>query len=143
MFLLRLVELERSGIDAIAQIRRRRTVLKEMAQVGVAFATENFGAPHEQAVVRLGFDLVLSNRGPEARPAGVRIELGVGAEQLVAAAGTAVNSLIVAIPILPGKRRLGALLAANVILRRRQLLFPFRIGLDDLFFHGSFLVRGS
>src|SRR3990172_22575 len=105
MFLLRLVELERSGIDAVAQIRRRRTVLKEMAQVGVSFAAENFGAPHEQAVVRFGFDLVLSNRRPEARPAGARIELGVGTEQLVAAAGAAIHSLIVAIPVLPGKRR--------------------------------------
>src|SRR5947209_1252521 len=52
-----LLQLERGGIDAIAQAGGGWTVVEYVAQVSVARGAQRFGAPHPEAVVRLGADV--------------------------------------------------------------------------------------
>ena len=72
-------------------------------------------------VSRCSSTLSLHGRVGEARPAGARLELGVRAEQLGAAAGAAVDAVVLDVDVLPGERPLGALLAHHVVLLGGQL----------------------
>ena len=69
----------------------------------------------------------------KAGPARTRLELGVRAEQGVAAARAAVDPLVVVFVVFAGKRALGALLSGDGELLGSQLLLPFLVGLDRLF----------
>src|SRR5215467_12220967 len=83
--LLRL-EVHRHAVDAIAQMGRRRTVFKDMTEMTAAAAAMHFGADH--AVTAVGRGLNRAWLGiVEARPAGAALELGLGDEQFLAAAG--------------------------------------------------------
>src|SRR4051794_36288313 len=75
-----LVELERRRVDAVAQARRLRPVLEDVAQVGIAVAAHHFRAAHPEAVVRLLGDVLPGYRLVEAGPARARFELGIRAE---------------------------------------------------------------
>ena len=70
------VEVERAGVDAVAQAGRLGAVVEDVAEVGVAAAADDFGAAHEEAVVGLGLDGVVDRLVEEARPAGAGVELG-------------------------------------------------------------------
>jgi hypothetical protein len=71
----------------------------------------------------------------EARPSGARLELGVGAEQRVAAADTSIHALVVILGVQVLERPLGALFARDLVLFRSQFLAPFLIRLDDFIYH--------
>src|SRR5262245_13087852 len=121
--------LEREGdaVDAVAQAGGRRAVGEHMAQVAAAAAAVHLRAHHEVAAV-LGGLHGARLRIVEARPAGAALELGLGNEQRLSAAG----ALERAGPLL-GKqraaaRRLGAVLAHDVVLLRREQLAPLRVG---------------
>ena len=64
------------GVHAVAQSRRLRTVIEDVAEVRVAFAAQDFGALHEERSIANGANVLGSYWRPEARPSGVRIELG-------------------------------------------------------------------
>src|SRR4051794_26964800 len=103
-----------------------------MAQVSVALTAESFRAAHEQAVVLLGGDVFGRRRRSKTRPAGAGIELLIAAEQRGAAAGAAIHSFFVMIPVFARERAFRALLARDGELLRSQLLLPLRVGLFDL-----------
>src|SRR5688572_32778208 len=111
--------------------------------MGAAFVAGDFGAPHHEAMVVLGGDVFFRHRRPEARPAGAGVKLGIGAEQLVAAAGAAVHAFVVMVPILAGKSALGALLPADLKLLVGQLLAPLLFGFFYFFHIALLAVRAA
>ena len=126
------IEVQRAGVDAVAQAGRVRAVVEDVAEVAAAALADDLGAAHEEAVVGPGLDRVVVHRVEEARPAGAGVELGVGAEQLCAAAATAVDAVLLVVPVGAGERALGALLAEDLVLLGRELRPPLRLGLLDL-----------
>ena len=103
-----------------------------MTQMTPTATAHDLGAAHEQAVVRPKLDR-LGDRGLiEAGPPGAGVELGVGAEQLAAAAGAPVEAAGVVVDVLTGERALGVSLAQHAVLHRGQLLAPLLVRLLDL-----------
>src|SRR6266487_962879 len=126
------LEGQRAGVDAVALPGLGGPVVEDVAQMATAVAADDLGAAHEQAVVRPQLDR-LGDRGlVEAGPPGARVELGVGAEQLAAAAGAAVEAVGVVVDVLTGERALGVSLAQHAVLQRGQLLAPLLVRLLDL-----------
>src|ERR1035438_877786 len=101
-----------------------------MTQVGITFAAQRFGAHHPKAGIGFLGDILLGDRRPEAGPAGTRLELGVGGEQRVATAYTAVDALIVQLVVLAGEGRLRAFLAGDRKLLGSELALPSFVALD-------------
>src|SRR5690349_22495850 len=62
------IELEGSGIDAVAQPRRSRTVLEYVTEVRFAAGAQHFYPAHEMTVIFLIDDIFRSCRLPERRP---------------------------------------------------------------------------
>src|SRR5581483_6095407 len=79
-----------------------------------------------------GLDVLGHGRVIEARPAGARLELGVGVEQHGAAARAPVRAVVLDVDVLAGERPLGSVLAQDVVLLGAQALAPLRIGELDL-----------
>ena len=100
------IELEGSGIDAVAQSGRSRTILEYMTEVRVAAGAQHFYPPHEMAVVFLVDDIFRSGRLPERRPSRTGIEFGLRVKQGGAATGATIHALIVAVPVFPRERTL-------------------------------------
>src|SRR5271154_6392418 len=100
--------------------------------MGVTVTAANLRANH--AVTAVGAQLdVLRDRGlGEARPARARLELGVRAEEMVAAGGAAVGPISLGERVLPGEWGLGATAAQYLVLLRRKLLAPLLLGLGAL-----------
>src|SRR3546814_20923748 len=87
---------------------------------------------HGEAAVLFRRDRGGRDRLEEAGPAGAAVELRLGAEQRVAAAGTDIGALVLAGVVLTGEGALGPLEAADAELFRRQLTHPFLGALADL-----------
>src|SRR5690349_2779697 len=83
--LLRL-EVQGHAIDAIAQMRGRRSVLEHVAEMAAAAAAVHFHTHHAETTVARGLDRA-RNRIVETRPAGAALEFGLGDEQRLIAAG--------------------------------------------------------
>src|SRR5581483_5459306 len=88
------VELERTGVHAVALAGRCGAVREEMAEMAAAAAAQHLGADHAVAVVLDQLDVGVRGRLVEARPAGAGLELGVRAEELGAAARAAVRAVL-------------------------------------------------
>src|SRR4051794_28562690 len=86
------LQLERTGVDAVALTGRTRPVREHVAEVAAARGAGDLGAGHPVGRVDVGVDALEIHRLDEARPAGARVELGVGPEQLRATAGTTVGA---------------------------------------------------
>src|ERR1700693_3692348 len=71
------LSLERSGVDAIALVRRSGAIVEHMSQVSIALGAQNLGAPHGEAGVRVGGHVFVADRLREARPSGTRVKFGV------------------------------------------------------------------
>src|SRR5918992_6033932 len=112
---------------------RRRSVIKDMPQVGIATAAEHFGPPHAKSAVIFGSDTFPGNRRPKTWPARSGIEFRLRTKEFIAAASAAVNAVVVLIPVFSAKRRLGPLLSSDIKLLVTQFLLPLGIGLFDLF----------
>src|SRR5689334_17783831 len=84
---LRSLEIQRAGVDAVAQTCRFGAVGKHVAEMAAAARAENLGAVHSVRRVEPRLDAVQRGRLEEARPAGAGVEFRVGAEELGAAAG--------------------------------------------------------
>src|SRR5690349_18938966 len=100
-----------------------------MAEMAVALRAQHLGADHAVGDVALLVDMAIDGRRRKARPAAAGIELGVGLEQGLAAAGTGIGALAMLVLILAGERPFGRLLAQHRILHRRQLAAPFSFAL--------------
>src|SRR5436190_22571388 len=125
------LEVERGGVDAVSLAGWAGTVVEDVAEVTAAVAADDLGALHEVAVVGTQLDRLGDSRLGEARPAGARVELRVGIEELRAAGCAAVVAGLLVVGVLAREGRLGARPAQHLVLRGRQLLAPLAIGLDD------------
>src|SRR5438270_7530509 len=128
-------ELQGTAVDAVAQAGWLRAVREHVAQVAAAAAADDLGAGHPVARVGVGLDRFGEGRLGEARPPGARLELGVGAEQVGAAARAPVHPGVLAVDVLAGEGGLGALLAQDLVLLGRELLAPLVIAPGDLLGH--------
>src|SRR5690349_7487745 len=119
------VQLECGGVHAVTQTGRSRAVFKHVTKVRVA-ATADHGNPahSETAIVETG-NVLLSNRLPEAGPAGAGLELRFRIEQWSVAADAAIDAFAVLVPVLAGKSALRAVVARNFEGLWRKLLPPF------------------
>ena len=109
-----------------------RAVVEHVAEVAAAAGAHDLGADHEVRAVLAGLDGLAEHGVGEARPAGARVELRVGAEQLVAAAGAAVDAVALLVDVLAGERGLGGGVAQDLVLVGVELLAPLLVGLRDL-----------
>ena len=73
-------------------------------------------------------DRVERGRLDEARPPRAGVELRVGAEELRAAAGAAVDARVLGVGVRPGERPLGRLPAEDRVLVGRQAGAPLLVG---------------
>src|SRR5258708_14706516 len=71
----------------------------------------------------------------KARPSAAGIELGVGFEQRLSAAGAGIGARRLLMLVFAGERPLGRLLAQHRVLHRRQFLAPLGLALLDLAGH--------
>src|SRR5258706_2826249 len=122
-----------TAVRAIAQARRSRAVIEDMAQMAAASGAIKFSAHHTVAAVgggrhrpRLGV--------PEAGPAGAAVELGAGVEQFGAASGAFKLSRALFIIQRAGAGAFGAAFAQHAVLFGGELA-----GLDVGIGHGVFL----
>src|SRR5580698_7240121 len=132
---------QREAVHAIAQAGRLRPVVEDVTEMAAAAAAMNFGPQHPEGAVFGLADGVLE-RLIETRPAGAALEFGLRGEQRQVAAGAGEGALAMLLEQRAGPRPLGAFLAQDVILLRRQLGAPLGIGLFDLEFFRS-LRRGT
>src|SRR6185436_13308204 len=87
-------ELQREAVDAVAQPRRLRSVLEHVTEMPAAAAAVHGRAYRpETAVVGRGDGV--RKRLPEARPTRAAVELHVGREQRLVAAGAVEDALAV------------------------------------------------
>jgi hypothetical protein len=124
------VELQRHAVHAIAQARRRRTVVEDMAEMPTAARATDLGALHEQRRIGRGYDGTVQ-RLPETGPTGAAFELrGRGIQRQVAGrTGECPGAMLVEERTRAGG--LGSSLAQDVVLLRRQKLAPFIVGVGD------------
>ena len=92
------------GVHAVAQAGGLGAIVKDVAQVGLAFGAGNLVTDHAQASVGGGADIFFGDGRPETGPAGAGIKLGVGSEQGVVAAYAAVEAWVVNV-VLPENAR--------------------------------------
>ncbi len=137
--LLFLLELEADAVHAVAQSRGLGPVVEDVAQVSPAARAKRFRAAHEEAVVRLGRDVVLNDRLEEAGPARAGIELGLRAEEVQAAAGALVGPLFLIMFERARESPFRTFLPGDFVLLGRQDFSPFFVGLGDFFAHREFL----
>src|SRR5262249_8065871 len=125
-----------------AQMRGRWSVLEHMAKVAAAAAAVHFRARHAEAAVGRGLDRA-RDRIVEARPAGAALELGLGNEQrlIAAGAGEGARTLLVVERAAAGRFR--AVPAHDRILLRCEQAAPFLLGAGDrIGLGGGFGVHG-
>src|SRR5882762_634277 len=136
------VEHQRKAVHAVAQTSRLRSVVEDVTEMAAAAAAMNFGPQHPQGPV-FGLADGVVERLIKARPAGSALEFRLRREQRQVAAGAGEDALAMLLEQRARSRTLGALLAQDVILLRRQLRAPFRIGLFDLELLRGVRGRGS
>src|SRR5205807_10529557 len=104
--------------------------------MATAAAAVYFGAQHAEHPI-FGLAEGVIERLIEARPAGAALELGLRGEQRQVAAGAGEDALAMLVEERARTRPFGALLAQDIILLRRQLRAPLRVGLLDLELFGG------
>jgi len=105
-----------------------------------AETADDLRAVSEEAVIFLGADVAVSQRLPEARPASPGIELGLGAEELVAAGCAQIHALFMHIPVFSREGLLRTFFPEDVEGVGREGLFPFGVRLGYfLAFHSDFI----
>src|SRR6266567_1105529 len=68
-------ELQRRRVDAVAQARRLRAVVEDVAEMAATITALHLGTPHAEAAVGFGFDSLLLGRRPKTGPAGSGVKL--------------------------------------------------------------------
>src|ERR1700722_19518701 len=119
---------QRKTAHAVAQAGRLRPVVEDVAEMAAAAAAVNFSAQHPEGAV-FGLADGVVERLVKTRPAGAAFELGLRGEQRQVAAGAGEDALAMLLEQRARSRTLGALLAQDLVLLRRQLCAPLGIGL--------------
>src|SRR3954454_969173 len=125
------MEHEAKAVDAIAQPGWLGSIIEDMAEMAATAAAMHLGPRHAEGAV-LGLAERVFQRLIEARPAGAAFEFGVGRKQRQVAAGAGEDALAMLLEQRARARPLGAFLAQDLILLRRELGTPFGVGLLDL-----------
>src|SRR6185312_13691966 len=118
---------QRQPVHAVAQAGRRGAVVKHVPEMAAAAPAVHFGAVDSHGGIGAGQHGV-GQRLVEARPTSAALELGLGIEQRQGAAGAAKRAGTVFVEQRRTTRRLGALLAQDVVDVGAQPLPPFGIG---------------
>src|SRR3981081_4296866 len=132
----------RKAVHAAAHTGRLRPIVKDVTEMAAAAAAVNFSPQHPKGAV-LGLADGIGQRLIKKWPAGAALEFRLRGEQRQVAAGAGEDALAMLLEQRARTRALGALLAQDFILLRRQLRAPFRIGLFDLEFLRGVCRRGS
>src|SRR3984893_5002474 len=127
------MENQRKAVHAVAQAARLRPVVEDVTEMAAATAAVNFGAGHPEGPV-FGLPDGVLERLVKTWPAGAAFEFRLRGEQRQVTAGAGEDALAMLLEQRARTRALGALLAQDLILLRRQLRAPFRIGLFVLEF---------
>src|SRR6202795_5070542 len=127
------MEQQRKAVHAVAQASRLRPVVEDVTEMTAAAPAVNLGTQHPEGAVLCFADGVLE-RLIKTRPAGAAFEFRLRGEQRQGAPGAGEDGLAMLLEQWARTRALGALLTQDLILLRRQLRAPFRIGLFDLEF---------
>jgi hypothetical protein len=127
LLLLGRFQLDRYRVDAVAQPGRRRPVVEDVAEMASAVRAGDLRPLHEEGAVDVLRHRRVLGRGVEAGPPAVGVELGLGLEQLGAAARAQVNAWGRGLPVLTRERPLGDLLPQDVVLGRGQVAPPLRL----------------
>src|SRR5260370_1147356 len=122
---------QRKAVHAVAQAGRLRPVVEDVAEMAAAAAAVNFGPQHPKSTVFGLADGVLE-RLIKTRPAGAALVFGLRGEQRQIAAGAGEDALAMLLEQRARTGALGAFLAQDFVLLRRQLRAPLRVGLFDL-----------
>ncbi|MPN07573.1 hypothetical protein SDC9_154844 [bioreactor metagenome] len=144
LFLRLVLEIQRGRVHAVAQAGVGGTVGKDMAQMGSAVAAHSLGAYHAVAAVHdigdgAGQGLV------KAGPAAAGVKLGMGVEQLVAAADAVIAAIGPELLVFAGERPLGGSVARDLEGRGFGALvlqqgLPFLVGFLDREAHDEQLI---
>src|SRR3979411_2789598 len=127
------MEDQRKAVHAVAQAGRLRPIVKDVTEMAAAAAAVNFSPQHPKGAV-LGLADGIVERLIKTPPAGAALACRLRGEQRQVAAGAGEDALVMLLEQRARTRALGALLAQDFILLRRQLRAPFRIGFFDLEF---------
>jgi hypothetical protein len=122
----RRLEFQRHPVHAVAQAGGRRAVVEHVAEMAEAPPAMQLGEGCKEATVCLGLDRI-GQRIKEARPARAAFELGIGGKQRQIATCASEDALAVLTVERAGARTFGAVIAQDVVLRRRQALAPVRV----------------
>jgi hypothetical protein len=128
-------ELQRGRVDAVAQICRRRTIIEDMTQMPVTTGAGDSRALAETPV--FDCDNVLGrNRLPETGPTSPRIEFGLGRKERCVTANTAIEPLLVQIPIGACVRYFSIGPTGDIEGVRRELMPPLCVAFDNFLYPG-------
>ena len=100
--------------------------------MGITTGAEDFRPGHAVFIIGDGCDVFLGDGLEETRPAGARIELGVGREEREIAADALVGAGLLIVEEGAAEGAFRAFAAADFVLRRRQTGGPIGIGTDNL-----------
>src|SRR6478752_981108 len=126
-------EYQRKAVNEVAQAGRFRPVVEDVTEMAAAAAAVNFGARHPEGAV-FGLAHRVLERLVKTWPAGAAFEFRLRGEQRQVAAGAGEDALAMLLEQRARARALGALLTQDLVLLRRQLRAPFRVGLFNLEF---------
>src|SRR3954447_9243928 len=130
------------AVDAGTQAGRFWSIVEDVAEVTAAATAMNFSPQHPKRAV-LGFADCILERLIETRPTRAALELGLRGEQRQIATGAGEGALAVLLQQRAGTWALGPLLAQDLVLLRRELCAPFRVGFFDLEFFRGLCRRGT
>lgn len=117
--------MQRGGVDAITLACWWRPVGKNVTEVGITVAAEQFYPAHAVTVVSPLHDIGFLELRMKTRPPATGIEFALGTEQRMSATDTVVNTVLPVPFILAAERRFGAGHAGYTELFRRQRFAPF------------------
>ena len=125
------LELQARPVDAVAHAGGIGAVIEHMAQMASAIVADHFGTHHAQGAIAVGIHRAHVRWGEKAGPAGAAVEFRFTVEERLSAGCAAVHALLVVVPIRPGEGALGAFLAEDMVLLRRQLFLPLIVALHE------------
>lgn len=129
------LEVERQGVDAVAESRRPGSVREDVSEVTSAARAGDLGPNHPVSVVGVLFDDSGVGGALEARPSRSRFELVVRPEQGRSTCSAAEQARVMYVEQRAAPCRLRPLFAQDVVAVRGQLGLPFLFCLLDLRAH--------
>ena len=124
-------EVERGGVDAVAQAGGTRAVGEDVAEVPATTGAGDLDAPHAVAPVLVLSDGFGAGGDHEAGPAAAGVELGAAHEEQRATCGAVVVAGFVILREEAGEGPLSAFFAQHMILLRREKGSPLGVATDD------------